>query len=76
MYAGMLLAGVLVVLCAAGLAWFAEWADTRADAQAEESLHQEDEMTANERKKQAFYMSNFWSYDGTEQQEWDEVSGV
>ncbi|MBE6764007.1 MAG: hypothetical protein E7553_06645 [Ruminococcaceae bacterium] len=27
---------------------------------------------AQERARQAYYMRNFWNYDGSEQQEWDE----
>ncbi len=75
-YIWMLLCVVLVALCAMGIAYLAEWADKRADEREENCLRQEDEMSAREREKHAFYMSNFWNYDGTEQQEWDEDSGV
>lgn len=76
MYIGMLLCVVLIALCALGVAYLAEWTDERADERAEDRLQQENDMSLRERKKHAFYMSNFWNYDGTEQQEWDEDSGV
>lgn len=31
-----------------------------------------DDAAEREREKEAHYMRNFWSYDGSEQQEWNE----
>lgn len=34
--------------------------------------HRQNVQDERERAKQAFYMNNFWNYDGSEQREFDE----
>ena len=67
-YVIVVLSMLLVAVCALGVALAV--INEKEDSEAAPSC--EDETTRYEREKEAHYMRNFWSYDGSEQQEWDE----
>ncbi len=56
---------VIVALCAYGVVRLCQEED-KEDAWYPE----EDESAVREREKEAHYRRNFWSYDGSEQQDW------
>ncbi len=66
-YVIVLLSVLLAVACALGIALAAI-----REEDGETVPPYEDEEMRREREKEAHYMRNFWSYDGSEQQEWDE----
>lgn len=67
-YVIVVLSVLLVAVCALGVALVV--INEKEDGEAVPPT--EDEMTRHEREKEAHHMRNFWSYDGSEQQEWDE----
>ena len=70
-YALIMLAVLLLMVCAL---WLVCAVLQREEQEDECALDQEDDPKRRERDRQAHYMRNFWSYDGSPQQEWDEES--
>ena len=47
------------------------WRQKGTDKKSFDDLKQDD-ATLRSQEREAHYMRNFWSYDGSEQKEWDE----
>ncbi len=74
-YVIVILSGFLIAMCAIGVILVGkdDAKETATCTTKESTVRDQDDITAKrEREKEAHYMRNFWSYDGSEQQEWDE----
>lgn len=64
----VILCVMLIAVCAVGVACIGH----KHEEDISDRTDSETAQQQREREREAHYMRNFWSYDGSEQQDWDE----